>query len=200
VAWLAYGLGNSVEARVRTYRLASVSSRVDADSIARAAGLHHAVVFINEGVEARNLHYLWALGLERGSAMRMMVSASSCAIRVSIDAEQARRPASARARLDRLVKGALAFDSVQSPTMPRVCVEDLQHDIERSASYAPFFAANTIDGDGHIGGNIVYALDLGAHNEVLRSRFGDRAWYRFGARLAVGDTVPSLAAYGVVQR
>jgi len=200
IAWLAYGLGNSVGARVRTYRLASVASRVDADSMARAAGLQHAVVFINEGVQARNLHYLWALGLSRGYATRMMVSASPCAIRVAIDAEQARRPVSTRGRLDRLVKGALAFDSAQSPTMPPVCVEDLRHDIEGSASYAPFFAANTIDGDGHVGGNIVYALDLGAHNEVLRARFGDRAWYRFGARLAAGDTVLTLAPYHAAQR
>ena len=168
--------------------------------MARAAGLQHAVVFINEGVQARNLHYLWALGLSRGYATRMMVSASPCAIRVSIDAEQARRPATARGRLDRLVKRALALDSAQSPTIPPVCIEDLRHDIEGSASYAPFFAENSIDADGHVGGDIVYALDLGAHNEVLRSRFGDRAWYRFGARLAAGDTVPTLAPYDAARR
>ena len=199
VAWLAYGLGNSVAARVRTYRGASMASRVDADSMTRAAGLQHAVVFINEGLQARNLHYLWALGLSRGYATRMMVSASPCAVRVSIDAEEARQPASARGRLDRLVKGALAFDSAQSATIPPVCLEDLRHDIAGSASYAPFFAANTIDRDGHVGGNVVYALDLGAHNEVLRSRFGDRRWYRFGARLAAGDTVPVLAPYPEVR-
>ncbi|CAN5912534.1 hypothetical protein BH11GEM1_BH11GEM1_02080 [soil metagenome] len=195
VAWLAYGLGNSVPARVRTYRGASVASRVDADSMARSAGLQHAVVFINEGLQARNVHYLWALGLSRGYATRMMVSASPCAIRVSIDAEEARRPASAYGRLDRLVKGALAFDSAQPATMPPVCIEDLRLDIEGSASYAPFFAANTIDGDGHVGGNIVYALDLGAHNEVLRGRFGSRTWYRFGLRVAAHDSVPALTPY-----
>ena len=200
VAWLAYGLGNSMAARVRTYRGASAASRVDADSMVRAAGIHHAVVFINEGVQARNLHYLWALGLSRGYATRMMVSASPCAIRVAIDAEQARRPAIARGRLDRLVKGALAFDSVQSPTMPPICVDDLRHDIEGLASYAPFFPANTIDVTGHLGGNVVYALDLGEHDEVLRARFGDRAWYRFGARLAAGDTIPTLNPYVAVAK
>ena len=197
IAWLAYGLGNSVGARVRTYRGASLA-RVDAESMARAGGLRHAVVFINEGVHARNLHYLWALGVSRGYATRMMVSASPCAMRVAIDAEQALRPASAHGRIDRLVKASLAFDSLQSATIPPVCVEDIRHDIDGLASYAPFFAANTIDAAGHLGGNVIYALDLGEHDEVLRARFGDRTWYRFGQRFMAGDTIPTLKPYGAV--
>src|SRR5258708_7730105 len=72
VAWLAFGIGDSVPGRVRMYRRASPVGRVDAAQVTRAAGLHHAVVFINEGREARNLHYLWALGLSRGDAARLM--------------------------------------------------------------------------------------------------------------------------------
>ena len=59
----------------------------------------------------------------------------------------------------------------------------------------PFFPANDIGADGHVGGNVVYALDLGPHNEVLRPRFGSRTWYRFGPHRTPGDSVPSLIPY-----
>ena len=194
-AWLAVGVSSSVPGRMRMYARGSPVTRVDPNEMARTAGLHNALVFINEGVAARNLHYLWELGLSRGNAARLMGSASACAVRVSIDAEAAVRPARMQGRLDRLVNGALAFDARAPRAEPSVCVEDVRRDNERSAAFAPFFPANTIDANGRIGGPVVYALDLGEHNEVLRSRFGDRSWYRFGFRLASGDSAPTLIPY-----
>ena len=194
-AWLAVGVSNSVAGRLRMYRRGPPVTRVNPDAIARTAGLHHALVFINEGVAARNLHYLWELGLSRGNAARLMASASGCAIRVSIDVEQALRPARVQGRLDRLVNGALAFDARKPRIEPSACVEDVRRDNERSASFAPFFPANTIDASGRLGGDVVYALDLGAHNEVLRARFGSRQWYRFGVGTVSRDSAPSLVPY-----
>ena len=194
-AWLAVGVSNSVAGRLRMYRRGPPVTRVNPDAIARTAGLHNALVFINEGVAARNLHYLWELGLSRGNAARLMGSASGCAIRVSIDVEEALRPARVQGRLDRLVNGALAFDARQPRVEPSACVEDVRRDNERSASFAPFFPANTIDASGRLGGDVVYALDLGAHNEALRARFGDRQWYRFGVGPQSRDSAPSLVPY-----
>ncbi len=198
-SWFAFGINMGVWARVRGYRKIAPLMRVDPDKLVRTAQLQNALVFINEGGEARNLHYLWGLGLSRGNAARLMVSASACAIRLSIDAEQALRPATTRGRLDRLVKGALAFDAQNPPPpTPQACIDDARRDAEGSASYAPFFPANTFDSAGHLGGNVVYALDLGEHDEVLRSRFGDRTWYRFGQRFAAGDSIPTLRPYRAV--
>jgi hypothetical protein len=194
-SWLSFGLNMGVPARIHGYRRIAQLMRVDPDSLERAAHLHNALVFINEGQAARNLHYLWGLGLSRGNAARLMVSASPCAIRLSLDAEQARRPVSERGRLDRLVKPALALDKDSIKTRPAVCVEDVQMDREGAASYAPFFPANTFDADGRLGGNVVYALDYGNHDEALRARFGDRTWYRFGQRHVAGDTIPTLRPY-----
>ena len=194
-AWLAVGVSNSVAGRMRMYRRGSPVTRVDPEAMARMAGLHNALVFINEGVAARNLHYLWELGLSRGNAARLMASASGCAVRVSIDVEEALRPSRMRGRLDRLVQGAMTFDARVPRVEPSVCVEDVRRDKERSASFAPFFPSNTIDATGRIGGNVVYALDLGEHNEVLRARFGDRSWYRFGVSATPGDTVAALVPY-----
>ena len=198
-SWLAFGINMGVQARVRGYRKIAPLMRVNPDELVRTARLHNALVFINEGREARNLHYLWGLGLSRGNAARLMVSASACAIRASIDAEEALRPLSTKGRLDRLVRGALAFDERDPPlSAPQVCVDDMRRDAEGSASFAPFFPANQIDSAGRLGGNVVYALDLGEHDEVLRARFGDRTWYRFGQRFAAGDSIPTLRPYAAV--
>ena len=195
LAWLAYGMSDSVPGRVRMYRKSSPILRIAAADVAREGHLHNALVFINEGREARNLHYLWELGLSRGSAARLMVSASSCAVRMSIDAEAGVQPPRTEGRLDRLVKGALAFDAQEPPTLPLLCVLVVRRDDAGSASYAPFFPANEIGPDGHLGGNVVYALDLGGHNEVLRARFGNRSWYRFGPHKTPKDSMPSLVPY-----
>ncbi|MEO8621265.1 MAG: glycosyltransferase family 39 protein, partial [bacterium] len=200
IAWLVGGMSDSVPGRVRMYRRGSVVMRVDPATMAREAGLHHALVFINEGVAARNLHYLWEMGLSRGNAARLTVSASECAVRMSIDAEEALQPPRMQGRLDRLVKGALAFDKQEPPTQPAACLEDIRRDNEGSASFGPFFPANTIDDNGRLGGDVVYALDLGEHDEVLRPRFGDRSWYRFGIHLAAGDSVPTLTPYSASTR
>ena len=195
IAWLAFGMSDSVPGRVRMYRRASPILRIAAADVAREGNLRNALVFINEGRQARNLHYLWELGLSRGSAARLMVSASACAVRMSIDAETAIEPPRTAGRLDRLVKGAMAFDAQDPPTLPLVCINDVRRDDEGAASYGPFFPANDIGPDGHLGGNVVYALDLGPHNEVLRARFGDRTWYRFGPHKTPGDSMPSLIPY-----
>ena len=200
VAWLAVGMSDSVPGRVRMYRRASPILRIAAADVAREGNLRNALVFINEGREARNLHYLWELGLSRGSAARLMVSASACAVRLSIDAEAAIQPPLTAGRLDRLVKGALAFDRQEPPTLPQVCIDDVRRDDAGAASYGPFFPANEIGPDGHLGGNVVYALDLGPHNEVLRARFGNRAWYRFGPHKTPGDSMPSLIPYEATGR
>lgn len=197
-AWLAFGLSDTVAGRVRMYRKASPILRVDADSIAHANDLHNALVFVNEGREARNLHYLWTLGLSRGDAARLMVSASSCAVRTAIDAEEKLQPARVEGRRDRLVRSALSVDP-KAPE-PEICAADVRQDDAGSASFAPFFPANRIDTSGHVGGDVVYVLDLGQHNEVLRSRFGNRHWYRFGPRRSPSDVLPTIIPYESIQR
>jgi hypothetical protein len=188
-AWSASFTGDSVPGRIRQYRSASPVTRVDPDSLARANNLHNALVLINEGSEARNLHLLWSLGMSRGDASRLMVSASSCAVRQAIDAEERITPPNLQGRRDRLIRAALSVD----PRIPEpaACASDEQHDAQGTAPFSPFFAANEIDQKGRIAGDVIYALDLGPRNSLLRERFGNRTWYSFGAR-RIGNTT-SLA-------
>ena len=193
-AWLVPGMSDSVQGRLRMYRKAPAVLRVDPDSIAREARLTDALVFVNEGRMARNLHDLWQLGLTRGNAARLMVSASPCAVRISINAERALKPPRTAGRQDRLIRRALAFDAEQR-ALPVVCAEDILRDHDGTAAYGPFFPANDIGPDGRLGGRVVYALDLGDHNEVLRARFGQRTWYRYGPLESSRDSLPSLVPY-----
>ena len=194
-SWFAYGFSDSVAGRIRMYRRASPVGRVNPGAVARAAGLHQALVFVNEGREARNLHYLWTLGLTRGDAARLMVSASSCAIRLAIQEEESLTPLRTAGRLDRLVRGAFTHDQTNTSVIPGACAADERLDKKGSASYAPFFPANDIDVNGRITGDVIYVLDLGEHNGVLRSRFADRTWYRFGPLRSTNDSVPTLMPY-----
>jgi hypothetical protein len=47
-----------------------------------------------------------------------------------------------------------------------------------TAPFGPALPLEPIDRAGRIDGDVIYVADLLERNEVLRRRFGDRAWYR----------------------
>jgi hypothetical protein len=167
-------------------------TRLDPPKIEREGKLRNALVFVRESWEAQSLRRMWALHVERGDAMRLLSSAHPCAMRQAILAEeQPGAPAAGRlARMEAVVK---AYDPASDPSP--ACIDDLLSDGDGPATYAPFFPSNTIGPDGRVGGNVVYVLDLGSHNDVLRTRFADRTWYRFGPHLRRGDATATLTPY-----
>jgi hypothetical protein len=189
--WLAWGVDASPIGRMRMYLGASPMTRLDPARIEREAGLRNALVFVSESWEAQLLRRMWALDVERGAAMRLLASAHPCAMRRAILDEERTGVVDGRlARMEAVVK---SYDPTAEPS--RECVADLLSDGEGVATYAPFFPSNTIGPDGRVGGNVVYVLDLGAHDEALRARFGDRTWYRFGPHLRRGDPNATLTRY-----
>src|SRR6476469_8298863 len=178
--------------RFRLYRSASPMTRLEPAKIERDAHLRNALVFVSESWEAQALRRLWALHIERGDAMRLLASSHPCAIRQAIvDEERPGTPLDGRlARMERTVR---SYEPSSEPSP--ACIADLTSDADGPASYAPFFTSNTIGPDGRVGGNVVYVLDLGTHNEALRSRFRDRTWYRFGPHLRRGDSTATLTPY-----
>jgi hypothetical protein len=130
--------------------------------------------------------------VERGDALRLLASSHPCALRAAIVSEE-QPGARLDGRLQRMEAAAKAYDPTAEPSPD--CISDLLSDGEGVATYAPFFPRNTIDSNGRVGGNVVYVLDLGAHNEVLRDRFGDRTWYRFGPHLRRGDPNATITPY-----
>jgi hypothetical protein len=195
--WLGWHVDASPIGRVRMFLGVSPMARLDPAKIEREAGLRHALVFVSESWEAQSLRRLWALRVDRGDAMRLLASAHPCALRQAIRNEE--RPAAPRdGRLARMEATVKAYDPTSDPSP--ACVADLVSDGEGVATYAPFFPANTIEADGRVGGNVVYVLDLGARDETLRTRFGDRTWYRFGPHLTRGDPTPTLTPYAASTR
>lgn len=192
LTWLAVGSSASIAGRMRQYRRTAVS-RVSPDSLARAAGLRHALVFINEDSKSRAMHQLWSLGLGRGETLRLLASAPLCGVRLAIEAEEALVPQHETGRLNRLIHTATSFDPT-SP-LPPACQDDVRRDREGWTSYLPFFSANEVDANGRVGGEVIYALDLGARNELLRARFGDRTWYRFRQHRLEGAVTGEITRY-----
>src|SRR6185436_10184825 len=70
------------------------------------------------------------------------------------------------------------------------CLREVEMDIEGTMPYALFLSQQEIDTDGHVGGRIVFARDLGPRNELLKDRFGDRTWYRYRAPAGLDDRRP----------
>jgi hypothetical protein len=191
--WGTFNNEVSVLGPVRVYRSASPVGRVDPDSVVRAAGLHHALVFVREGTFTAWQRRLWALGVPRSDAMRLMATGlPACALRAAIALEES-VSAPDSARLGHILQTAAAFGSFAPD--PAGCFREAAVDREGAATYAPFLPANTIDRDGRVGGDVVYVLDLGSYNETLRARFGERAWYTYGPRLDIGDAQPTLSPY-----
>ncbi|HET7188494.1 MAG TPA: hypothetical protein VFI52_10075 [Gemmatimonadaceae bacterium] len=190
--WIAWDVDASPLGRYRLYRSASPMARLDPAKIERDAHLRNAVVFVAESWEALALRRMWALHVERGDAMRLLASAHPCAVRQAIVDEE-RPGTSTEGRLARMERTVRAYDPSSDPSP--ACISDLTSDADGPATYGPFFPSNTIEPDGRIGGNVVYVLDLGTHNDVLRSRFGDRTWYRFGPHLRRGDSTATLTPY-----
>jgi hypothetical protein len=74
-------------------------------------------------------------------------------------------------------------------------VAELGADEAGVSLYPPFLRLNRPAANGRVDGSVIFVRDLGAHNEVLRARFGDRRWYRYVPRRGPGDDSPVFVPY-----
>lgn len=196
--WLVPGV-SSARARVALYRDQRTKLKTDVDAQVERAELHDALVFINEGWRGRLLARLRVLGASQFRADRIVSSVDACALQSALDAQDGPRGggleevvASARAYGDaRLVAGRPADQTialVPGSTPSPECLSEFQRDTSGTMPYAIFLARQSVGSDGRIGGNVVFARDLGRRNELLRERFGNRAWYRYRPAGGLSDT------------
>jgi hypothetical protein len=77
------------------------------------------------------------------------------------------------------------------------CVAELAHDfrLQNTVAFGPMLLRNRFDETGRIGGPVVYVLDLSERNQLLRTRFGDRTWYRYEAPRSRRGSEPVLVPY-----
>jgi hypothetical protein len=185
----AFGVKNLVAA----YR-ARATGPVILDAVKRAS-LSRALVFVPEGLHGRLAARLRADGMPNFATVNFVVNNDACLI---LDALT---KADMMPKSDLDVRVAYITSSVAtattspaqrlSSTGPSEQVA-LRQDRAPSAECAPQLAPisthestlaelmpyQDYEADGTLGGNIVFARDLGLLNERLRARFGDRSWYR----------------------
>ena len=80
----------------------------------------------------------------------------------------------------RPVPGLSAMEQLALPkssAVPVTCRWEFEHALPLGMDFARLLPRIALDSLGRLGGDIVYARDFGARNELLRDRFPDRTWY-----------------------
>jgi hypothetical protein len=210
MSWLGPLGISSAAARIVLYRDQRSKLKTDVEAQIRQAGIHHALVFVNESWRGRLLARLRVLGVQQFEADRVVSTVDACALQTALDAEDtlpARDTSERGARVltrakdfgrARLVSGLPADQTialVPGSTPAPVCLAEVERDASGSMPYALFLANQTVDSEGRIGGDVVFARDLGPRNDLLRARFGDRTWYRYRPPKSLGDTSIAFVPY-----
>ncbi len=153
--------------------------------------MHHAVVFLREPFTMRLARRLWGIGMSRSDAAQVIALSDACSIFTALRAVEGDSAASTRiARVRHAVvplarpvqQGSRAATQIHLATRASItpeCQAELDGDKRwGGAPFGPALPLEEIEKDGRIGGDVIYAADLGDRNESLRARFGDRRWYR----------------------
>jgi len=131
-------------------------------------------------------------------------------LQTALDADAAAPAGPADARLRRAIESAqragtpaiipgtsaeqhIAIVPGSKPT--NACLAEVAMDAEGTMPYGAFLANQRVDAEGQPGGKVVFVRDMGARNELLRTRFGDRTWYRYRAPDHRGDNLIAFVPY-----
>jgi hypothetical protein len=210
-SWSTPNLRYSVWGLATQARNTRRSLKVDIAGAVRAVNVHNAVVFLREPLGGRLLRRLWGLGVSRADAAKLIEGGDTCSLfeairNVDADAAIGRgeiATAIARATAP-FVPGEQSIEIADPPirlssreSLTPACKSEIEADARlASISFGPALPLEPIGLDGRLAGDIIYAADLGDHNEVLRERFGNRSWYRLTVdRAANGSLRPRIAAY-----
>ncbi|HYC50418.1 MAG TPA: hypothetical protein VEB19_04830 [Gemmatimonadaceae bacterium] len=211
VAWLRSMRPYGVQSLIAEFRETRTRLKIDPPADVDQPGFGPALIFVQEGTSSRLVHRLWGLGVSRPDAARIIAVADGCSLVEAVHDEELRLPTDTAGRLARIEQRIEPFQrSARSPRLAdpgfRVsdsasvrgeCAREVAYDyrVQNTVAYGPMLLRNEIDSGGRIGGRVVYALDLGVRNEVLRHRFGDRRWFRYELLRGTGRTEPVLNPY-----
>jgi hypothetical protein len=209
-AWAGPRGVSSARARVALYADQRTKLKTDIEAQLRLAGLRNALVFVNEGWRGRLLARLRVLGVSQFRAGRIVSGVDACALQMALDGEDSLPARDAADRAERVIRRARAFGEAQpAPGLPgdqaiayvpgsaptAGCLHQLQRDTSGTMPYPLFLARQSVGRDGRLGGDVIFARDLGDRNELLRRRFGERVWYRYRPNAALGDTAAAFVPY-----
>ena len=209
VSWSTPWLGYSVLGLAKNTRNTRQVLKMDLAGAVRQANIHNAVVFLHEPLGQRLSRRLWGLGMSRSEAAQLLDVSDACSLVTSIRAADADTVHSPSEKLAILKRTTLPFfpagDAVGGGT-PRIrissraaidstCRTELQADQQiANVPFGPALPLEPICPDGRLDGDVIYAADLGEHNEVLRKRFGGRQWYRMTSEKQPDGTLRAVVA------
>lgn len=211
VAWLRYMPPFGVQGLAREFRDSRTRLKLDPPSEITSGRVQNALVFVQEGAATRLLRRLWGIGVSRPDAARLLAAADACALLEAVRAEERAPRADSLRRLARIESSVRpyrpasvdlhipdpSFHVSDDAALTPACREEIALDsrLRNTVAYGPMLLLNRFDDDGHIGGNVVYVINLGERNADLRSRFADRHWFRYEVARASRDTLPALVPY-----
>lgn len=208
--WLGPKGVSSARARVLSFHDQRTKQKTDVAAQVERAGLHDALVFVNEDWRGRLLARLRALDMSQFRAEQIMGTVDACALQSALDAEDSLMARGTDERRARVVRRARAFGEAKPvpglstdqvvaivpgsrPTAE--CLREPARDTSGTMPYGVFLARQTVGADGRIAGDVVFARDMGDRNELLRGRFGGRSWYRYRVGRSVNDTASGFVSY-----
>jgi len=192
------GSTSGIRLRAAQYHDSLRELRTDIAQEARDAGLKNALVFVHEGWGARLMARMWALGISRADAERLLAQSDACALEMQLLWEESPPLADSATRAARLWAATPADARATLHARPEVsadetlrfadgapftaqCHENAIADSAGVALYPPFLAQDHVGRDGRLTGDVIYVRDLGAHDAALLREFGGREWYRWVA-------------------
>lgn len=202
MAWLGPWGVSSAPSRIALYRDQRTKLKTDVAAQLARERVANALVFVHEGWRGTLLARLRVLDASQFRAERVLNTVDACALQTALDREDASSDADS-VRLQRAIARARALGVPRAvPNLPAdqaialvpgssptpVCLAEFSRDSIGTMPYAVFLAKQTFGADGRVGGPVVFVRDMGARNERLRSRFGDRAWYRYRPARSLDDT------------
>jgi hypothetical protein len=211
VAWLRAMPPFGVQGIAKEFRESRSRLKLDPPGEVQSGLVQNALIFVQEGAATRLLHRLWGIGVSRPDAARLLANADACSLLEAVRAEERRPPDDTLGRLARIEKSVTPFrDSrarinvpdpgfrvTDTAAMTLACAGEIALDnrLRNSIAYGPMLLQNRFDASGRIDGPVVYVMNLGERNDVLRRRFADRHWYRYEIPRSRPDSIPVLVPY-----
>jgi hypothetical protein len=186
-AWCVPGVQLNALGFAAQARAARSVLKQDIARSVREADIHNALVFLREPFTNRLTRRLWGLGFSRPTAARLVEVSNPCSMFIATRAVERDLLRLAGDSAAVMMRAADSIGRIRQPPRAGVtsdpataaCISELEADQRiGESSFGSALLLETVDAQGRLGGDIVYAADLSDRNEVLRTRFGGRQWYR----------------------
>ena len=194
VAWSLPLPFASVPSRLVSLRDQRTKLKTDVAAQVRRSHITNALVFVQEPWRGSLLARLRARGVQQFEAERLVNTLDACAMQQALDSADllpatdtaatrryviARASAAGRAVLlpTAIVDAAIAR-APGGPDTPE-CRALFAIDNAGTMPYAMFLATQHVSGDGRLGGDVVWARDLGARDSVLAAEYPRRRVLRY---------------------